>query len=90
MLRIFTNTAIKTVYICGEFCDWDIDKAIEVNRTDKKDYFYIPKMPIGEYKVFDVKSFLGTEINPVTKQPSYNRFYGGKNDEVITAYFKED
>ncbi|MEG1509430.1 MAG: hypothetical protein RR454_03125 [Clostridia bacterium] len=55
-------TNLDSVVICGEFCNWDIDNAIRVEKKPKAKFIIINNMPEGFFKCFSTKSFLGGEV----------------------------
>lgn len=91
MAKLSINTSLDSVVICGEFCGWNIDKALRVDRVYKKDVpekqIHLRNMPKGEYRVFSSKSFVGGEIYPTDRRQMPNRYFSGEADEVITCYF---
>ena len=87
MARLSIHTKLNSVVICGEFCGWDIDKAIRVDRESGKKYINVKEMPVGEYRVFSCKSFDGGEIYPKDGSQMGNRYFGGETNEIISCYF---
>lgn len=91
MAKLSINTSLDSVVICGEFCGWNIDKALRVNRAVKKDkpekHIIVREMPKGEYRVLSTKSFIGGEIYPTDRRQMPNRYFSGEADEVISCYF---
>lgn len=87
MARLSIRTRIKSVVVCGAFCNWDIDKAIYAERKHNQKCINIDNMPTGEYRVFSCKSFLGGEIYPNDGRQMQNRYFSGEINEIITCYF---
>lgn len=86
-LKIFTKN--ESVVVCGEFCDWDIDRAICVTRKPKAKAIVVEDMPVGEYRVFSCKSFTAGEIYPTDGRQYANRYFSGQTDETIVCFFLE-
>jgi hypothetical protein len=87
MPRLFIQTHLNSVCIVGEFCGWDVDKAIRVDRQPGRKMLCVHDMPEGEYRVLSCKSYTGGEIYPTDGRQMPNRYFG-TNDEQITVYFK--
>lgn len=87
MARLSINTRLASVVICGEFCGWDMDKAIRVDRAKEQKSIVVKNMPVGEYRVFACKSFLSGEVYPTDGRQMSNRYFSGETNEVITSYF---
>ena len=80
------NPYLREIYLCGKFCDWNVDKMIAVKKTKNK--FIANDMPKGEYKVFSCdKTFLSVETTKSGNDIS-NRYFSGNNDETIKVFFK--
>ena len=88
MARLFIQTPLKSVCIVGEFCGWEVDKAIRVERQKDRKMLCVHDMPSGEYRVLSCKSYHGGEIYPTSGKQMPNRYFG-TNDETITAYFEK-
>lgn len=86
MAKLTIYTPLNRVIICGEFCNWDIDKAREAVKTGKGKSIVVDDMPKGEYRVFSCKSFLGGEVYP-SGQQMHNRYFDGSVNEVIVSKF---
>lgn len=86
-MKLSIKTNLASIVICGEFCNWNIDKAIVANRVQGQKYININEMPKGEYRVFACKSFLAGEIYPTDGRQMPNRYFGGEANEVISCYF---
>lgn len=87
MARLSIKTNLDSVVVCGEFCDWNIDKALRADRAKGSKYININDMPIGEYRIFACKSFLAGEIYPTDGRQMSNRYFGGETNEIISSYF---
>ena len=87
MAKLQIQTTLDSVVVCGEFCDWNIDKSIVLDRKKGSKYLTIEDMPKGEYRVFSCKSFLGGEVYPKDGRQMSNRFFSGEANEVICSYF---
>lgn len=85
-LKINTRQ-LKSVVICGEFCGWDIDKAMCVDKKNTQ-YIEVKNMPVGEYKVFTCKNFTSAEVYP-SGRPMGNRYFSGEHTDIIDVYFEE-
>lgn len=86
-MKLSINTKLNSVVICGEFCDWDINRAIRVNKVKGQKYINVNDMPVGEYRVFTSKSFVGGEVYPTDNRQMCNRYFSGETNEVISCYF---
>lgn len=87
LAKLQIKTWLNSVTICGEFCGWDIDKAMVVSRTKGNKYITVKDMPKGEYRVFSCKSFLEGEVYPTDGRQMPNRYFSGEVDETICCYF---
>lgn len=87
MAKLQIQTSLNSVVVCGEFCDWDIDKSIVLDRKKGSKYLTIEEMPKGEYRVFSCKSFLEGEVYPKDGRQMPNRYFSGEVNEVICCYF---
>lgn len=89
MAKLKINTKqLQSVTVCGEFCKWDIDKAIVVEKNPNAKYIKIDNMPIGEYKVFTCKNFTAAEVYPDGRTMG-NRYFSGEHDDIIDVYFED-
>lgn len=86
-MRLYIKTDLESVVVVGEFCDWDIDKAIKVELQPKRKLLCVQNMPKGEYRVLSCKSYLGGEVYPTDGRQMANRYFGGVEDEKIYCYF---
>lgn len=87
MARLCIKTNLLSVVVVGEFCDWDIDKAIRADRKPSCKLICIDNMPRGEYRVLSCKSYDGGEIYPSDGRQMANRYFGGEEDEKIFCHF---
>ena len=87
MAKLNIKSAIKSVVIVGEFCDWDIDKAVRVDLQPGKKLICVEDMPKGEYRVLSCKSYTGGEVYPGDGRQMANRYFNGVEDEKIYCYF---
>ena len=81
-MRLSIETKLDRVIIIGSFCDWDMNKAIEVNRKGKSKRLVVENMPTCEYKILSCKSWLGEE-KPIKE----NRVFKGDKNEIIKVEF---
>ena len=88
MSKLQIQTSLDSVVVCGEFCDWDMDKSIVLDRKKGSKYLTIEEMPKGEYRVFSCKSFLEGEVYPKDGRQMPNRYFSGEVNEVICCYFR--
>lgn len=88
MTKLQIQTSLDSVVVCGEFCDWDMDKSIVLDRKKGSKYLTIEEMPKGEYRVFSCKSFLEGEVYPKDGRQMPNRYFSGEVNEVICCYFR--
>ena len=87
MAKLQIQTTLDCVVVCGEFCDWDIDKSMVLERKKGNKYLTVENMPKGEYRVFCCKSFLNGEVYPKDGRQMPNRYFSGEVNEVICCYF---
>lgn len=90
MASLSINTALHSVVIVGEFCGWDIDKAIRVDKKKRNNLIHINDMPKGEYKILSCKSYEGGEIYPTNGRQMPNRYFNGEKNETIYCYFEKE
>lgn len=81
-MKLSIETKLDRVIVIGSFCDWDMNKAIEVKRKGKAKRLVVDNMPPCEYKVLDSRSWLGEE-----KPIKPNRVFSGNKNEVIKVEF---
>lgn len=87
MAKLSIKTKLDSVVLCGEFCHWDINKAIRLDRVKGQKYINMDDMPVGEYRVFAAKSFLAGEVYPTDGRQMANRYFSGEANEIICCYF---
>ena len=86
-MKLKVLSDLDSVVVCGEFCGWDMDKAIRVDRKPKAKSLVVENMPTGEYRVFSCKSFMAGEIYPTDGRQMGNRYFSGRTDETIVCFF---
>ena len=86
MPRLNIRTSLNSVVLVGEFCGWDIDKAIRADRMPQRKLISVD-MPKGEYRVLSCRSYQGGEVYPTDGRQMPNRYFG-KHTETITCYFE--
>lgn len=82
------QSKLNSIYICGDFCDWNMEKAIKVEKTNKSKDFMVEYMPTGYYKCFDSKTFFGGEVDIYDNNIKDRHFDGV--DTRIKIRFKGD
>lgn len=87
MAKLYIKTELHSVVIVGEFCDWNIDEAIRVERKSGNKVIIVNDMPKGEYRVLSCKSYAGGEIYPTDGRQFANRYFNGTETETIYCYF---
>lgn len=89
MAKLFIKTELKSVVVVGEFCDWNLDNALRVDRKAGNKTIVIDDMPQGEYKVLSCKNYQdGGEVFPTDRREKVeNRYFNGKENETIYCYF---
>lgn len=87
MAKLQIKCQLKSVVICGEFCDWNIDRAIRADQVKGNKYIIVDDMPEGEYRVFSCKSFGCGEVYPTDGRQMPNRYFSGEANEIICCYF---
>lgn len=86
-MKLFIKTNLKSVVVVGEFCGWDVDKAIRVDLQHKRKLLCVNDMPKGEYRVLSSRDYLGGEVYPTDGRQMANRFFSGIEDEKIICHF---
>ena len=86
MPKLYIRTALKSVVIVGEFCGWDVDKAIRADLKPFRKHISV-LLPKGEYRVLSCRSCQAGEIYPTDGRYMPNRYFGGEFSETITCYF---
>lgn len=86
-MKLFIKTELSSVVVVGEFCDWDIDKALRVELKPKRKLICVDDMPKGEYRVLCCRSYLGGEVYPTDGRQMANRYFSGVEDEKIICHF---
>ena len=87
MPRLNINSPLHSVVVIGEFCGWDIDKAVRVDLKPGRKYISV-ELPTGEYRVLSCRSWQGGEIYPTDGRQMPNR-YLGTHGSTITCYFEK-
>lgn len=87
MPKLSISTSLQSVVIVGEFCGWDVDKAIRAERKNDNKLIHFADMPKGEYRVLSCKSYHGGEVYPTDRRQMANRYFSGEQDEKIYCYF---
>lgn len=88
MARLNIRTRLQSVVLVGEFCGWDIDKAVRAELKPGRKFISL-EMPQGEYRVLSCKSYQGGEVYPTDGRQMPNRYFG-KHGETITCYFEKE
>lgn len=86
-MKLKILSKLDSVVVCGAFCDWDMNKAIRVDRKPKAKSLVVENMPVGEYRVFACKNFMSGEIYPTDGRQMANRYFSGQTDETIVCFF---
>lgn len=86
-MKLKINTNYNSVVLCGDFCGWDMDKAIRVDRQEGASLITVKNMPQGEYRVFACKSHTSGEVYPTDGRQMGKRYFAGMHDDVIDVYF---
>lgn len=87
MAKLFIKTKLNSVVIVGDFCEWDAEKGIRVDRKQRNTLLVVDDMPKGEYRVLSCKSYHGGEVYPSDGRQMANRYFGGEQNETIHCYF---
>lgn len=88
MPRLYIRTRLRSVVLIGEFCGWDIDKAVRAELRPGRKFIGV-ELPKGEYRVLSCRSYQGGEIYPTDGRQMPNRYFGDHN-ETITCYFEKE
>ncbi len=89
MARLNIRTTLRSVVLVGEFCGWDIDKAVRAELRPGRKFISVEGMPKGEYRVLSCRSYQGGEIYPTDGRQMPNRYFGD-HGETITCYFEKE
>lgn len=87
MAKLFIKTKLQSVVVVGEFCDWDLDKALRVDKIPKNKSIVVDNFPKGEYRVLSCRNYQGGEIYPTDGRQFANRYFNGTENETIYCYF---
>lgn len=87
MARLSISTALRSVVIVGEFCGWDIDKAVRCDLKRGNKLLHFDNMAKGEYRVLSCRSYQCGEIYPTDNRQMPNRYFNGEKNETIYCYF---
>ena len=87
MAKLLIKTDLHSVVIVGDFCNWDIDKALRVDKKQRNTLLVVDNMPKGEYRVLSCRSYHGGEVYPTDGRQMANRYFNGLQDEKIFVYF---
>lgn len=90
MATLNINTRLHSVVVVGEFCGWDIDKAVRVDLKKGNKLIHFDNMQKGEYRVLSCKSYQGGEIYPTDNRQMPNRYFNGEKNETIYCYFEKE
>lgn len=88
MARLNIRTNLQSVVVVGEFCGWDLDKAVRVELKPGRKFISL-EMPKGEYRVLSCRSYQGGEVYPTDGRQMSNRYFG-THGEKITCYFAKE
>ena len=87
MAKLYIKTTLNSVVVVGEFCEWDLEKALRVDRNPKNKTIVVDNMPKGEYRILSCKNYQCGEIYPTDRRQMQNRYFNGKENEQIHCYF---
>ena len=87
MAKLLIKTELNSVVVVGQFCDWDSDKAIRVDKKPRNSLIVVDDMPEGEYRILSCKSYHGGEVYPTDGRQMANRYFNGAQNEKIFVYF---
>ena len=87
MSKLSIHTDVDTVYLTGEFCNWNLDNAICVKRKKGNKSIVVDEMHVGEYKVLSDKKYAASEVYPTDGREMPNRYFGGEANEAICCFF---
>lgn len=85
--KLFIKTDLNSVVVVGAFCQWDIERAIRVDRKPGNKTIVIDDFPKGEYRVLCCKSWQHGEVYPTDRRQMSNRYFSGLENETIYCYF---
>lgn len=82
MAKLTIKTPLNRIVLIGEFCDWDMSRAVEYTKKAGNKNITIDNMPRGEYKVLSCYSWLGEEkAEDGSTLP--NRVFDGDRNRII-------
>lgn len=88
-MKLKINTQYNSVVLCGDFCGWEMDKAMRIDRLDSAKMITVKGMPIGEYRVFACKDYTSGEVYATDGRQMGNRYFSGVRDDIIDVYFEK-
>ena len=88
MATLNISTNLCSIVVVGEFCGWDVDKAIRCDKKDGCTLIRIENMLEGEYRILSCKSYHGGEVYPTDGRQMSNRYFNGNKNETIYCYFE--
>lgn len=87
-LSIKTKDSYDSVFIIGDFNDWQLANAKRVDRKKRAKFIVVEDMPVGQYRVYWRPFFNDYEKYPYHHEQEMSpRYFGGEIDEVICCYF---
>lgn len=87
MAKLLIKTEMQSVVVVGEFCDWDLDRALRVDRKSGNKTIVVDNFPEGEYRVLCCRNYEGGEVYPNDGRQMQNRYFNGNENETIYCYF---
>lgn len=87
MAKLLIKTELHSVVIVGEFCGWDLEKALRAELKPKNKTIVVDDFPKGEYRVLSCDNYLGGEVYPTDGRQMANRYFNGDENETIYCYF---
>ena len=87
MAKLLIKTELKSVVLVGEFCNWDIEKAVRLDRKPNNKTIVADDFPKGEYRVLSCKNYQYGEVYPTDRRQMSNRYFSGEENETIYCYF---
>lgn len=85
MAKLTIKTHLSRVILIGEFCDWDMNKAVEYEKKKGNKNIIIDDMPTGEYKILSCRSWWFGEEKSEDGGTLPNRVFTGDRNRIIQA-----
>lgn len=83
-MKLTVNTDIDEIVVCGEYCNWNLEKATVIKRKPNYKSIIVSNMPKGEYKLLSGRDWANEELDTIGKP---NRYFDNSKNESVVAKF---